>query len=618
MGFDNDMIPIELNRQLVSPSSAGWGDRRHWRGEKSFTRHVKTIRRYRLTILVGLILGACGGASYRCLYPAHYRSSAVVSLGSDLDSLQNVQHLGLPPSVAGALPLERKLAVIKSPGLAEAILSRNPDVAALVRAEDKPSGESDIPPGNGVKGRSISASEAASYLKRISFIPQPNTSLVTISAVWADPLIANKIASLHTQGVIDNLREQQRRLIDDVLVRLNGHKEELDEKYLEILTTERRLRTELDASAKDQQKQSQLMAELTIIQNRGDATRQSLSSINQMLESVSLHADKDLRNVSVIEPASPNFSPISPSIALFLGAGGVAGLIIGIAIALLREASDPTIHSISDCADQLELPVIGAIPNFSPDTRKAITNFKTKPRSRRDRDTRELRNPQGLFGSSRSSASRGSAPVLIAAPFSPESESIRAFAAALTHQCLSVGQQIILFASTGIDEGKSSLAANTAIALAEMHKRTLLIDADLRFPSIHHMFGMDITSGGLFDFALGGGELQDHFVQGPGENLTLLLSGSPAPLPVVTSDHELIHAGLRGVTPLFDAVIIDSPPLGLVADTVLLSTMAHAVVLVARFGQTTVERARRGLEQLRQVDANVVGIALNGVSGELG
>lgn len=162
-------------------------------------------------------------------------------------------------------------------------------------------------------------------------------------------------------------------------------------------------------------------------------------------------------------------------------------------------------------------------------------------------------------------------------------------------------------------EGKTTTSINTAIVLAQKGTRVLLIDADLRRPSVHKTLGMGPRSG-LSNVLTGSATLQQTVVASPVlPNLFVLPAGSPPPNPAELLASSNMRDLLAELREQYDHIVIDTPPTLSVTDAVVLSPRADATILVIRSGQTTKQALRRARDILMQVNAHVAGVLLNAV-----
>ncbi|HUS07946.1 MAG TPA: CpsD/CapB family tyrosine-protein kinase, partial [Bryobacteraceae bacterium] len=162
-------------------------------------------------------------------------------------------------------------------------------------------------------------------------------------------------------------------------------------------------------------------------------------------------------------------------------------------------------------------------------------------------------------------------------------------------------------------EGKSTTSVNLGIVLAQKGGKVLIVDADMRRPNIHRTFGVGSTAG--LSTILAGSDTfeQVSIISSILPNLTILPAGPTPPQPSEMLGSPMMVELVAQWAKDFDHVIIDSPPVLSVTDAVLLSSVADAVILVIRSGQTTKEALRRSRNLLAQVNARVLGIVMNAV-----
>ncbi len=192
-------------------------------------------------------------------------------------------------------------------------------------------------------------------------------------------------------------------------------------------------------------------------------------------------------------------------------------------------------------------------------------------------------------------------------------ESYRALRTSLLLSNLGAPPKIIMVTSARPQEGKTTTSINTAIVLAQKGVRVLLVDADLRRPSVHKTLGMGPRSG-LSNVLTGSATMQQTITTSPIlPNLFILPAGTPPPNPAELLASSNMRDLLTELREQYDHIVIDTPPTLSVTDAVVLSPRADATILVIRSGQTTKQALRRSREILMQVNAHVAGILLNAV-----
>ncbi|HEX8279959.1 MAG TPA: CpsD/CapB family tyrosine-protein kinase, partial [Chthoniobacterales bacterium] len=198
-------------------------------------------------------------------------------------------------------------------------------------------------------------------------------------------------------------------------------------------------------------------------------------------------------------------------------------------------------------------------------------------------------------------------------PHSATAESFRALRTSMYFTAPQGGYRTVAFTSALPGEGKSFCAINYAVALAQQGERTLLIDADLRLPTVGGVFlGADDTRG-LSEVLLGESEMADTIQLTSVQNLSVLAAGRLLRNPAEVLARAPLADLLEIARTRFDRVVIDTAPVHAVSETLLLAAEAEAVCLVVRASKTASSVARRAFQRLREANAHVAGFVLNGL-----
>jgi capsular exopolysaccharide synthesis family protein len=277
--------------------------------------------------------------------------------------------------------------------------------------------------------------------------------------------------------------------------------------------------------------------------------------------------------LTTIHPATTPTSPIKPSPIINIGLGLVLGLLVGVGIIVLRDVLDNTIKGPSDFTE-LDVPVLGTVP-FDKRAAQAPISFRKDPHSLRSEAYRQLRTNLQFVNIDKT-------------------------------------PRVIAVTSAIPGEGKSTTAMNLAAALAEAGHRVVLIEADLRRPTIAKTLGL-VSEVGLTTVLIGQTTLDDA-LQNAGRNLAVLTSGPvpPNPSELLTSAHA--RTLIATIAERADFTIIDTAPLLPVADAAEIATIAEATLIVHRPGKTTREQALRSIGALEKVGERPVGVVLNMVT----
>ena len=311
-----------------------------------------------------------------------------------------------------------------------------------------------------------------------------------------------------------------------------------------------------------------------------DLAKELYGKLTRRQSELDLAARTQLSNVRVVDPARSTGRPVSPNVPRTMALAVLLGLMGGAALALLREYLDDRISSPIDVQMFLRVPFLGSVPMLS---RQA------------DRRTRALFTHQE--------------------PLSAAAEAIRAVRTMLDLNPDGRAIRRLLVTSSLSSEGKTNTSVNLAVAFADLGRRVLLIDADLRRPSVHHVFGCDkepglsnVLRGTAPDLAC----IRDTEIGG----LQILPAGPGDAHPNELLAGVSMSEALERFSDQYDLVLIDTPPSGMLADAAMLSQHVDGVILVVR--DQTVSRAvvRDVLARLRQVGAPLLGVILNAVDFE--
>jgi capsular exopolysaccharide synthesis family protein len=205
--------------------------------------------------------------------------------------------------------------------------------------------------------------------------------------------------------------------------------------------------------------------------------------------------------------------------------------------------------------------------------------------------------------------------VIVSDPHSPAAEAYRTLRANIQLNGGASSPKMVLFTSSAPEDAKSTALANVAIAAAQAGSRTLLLDADLRRPRLHEIFGLPNVEG--LATALAGGNVDDVIPQQTSiRGLQVLTSGAPPPNPVDLLSSPAMAALLQALAQDADLIMLDSPPAGTLADASVLASRVDGVVLVLDAKRTHRDQAQRAKAQLERVHANIWGVVLTGARAD--
>ncbi|WP_294168559.1 CpsD/CapB family tyrosine-protein kinase [uncultured Clostridium sp.] len=196
-------------------------------------------------------------------------------------------------------------------------------------------------------------------------------------------------------------------------------------------------------------------------------------------------------------------------------------------------------------------------------------------------------------------------------PKSIAAESYRTLRTNIQYSSFDKEYRVIVITSSEPGEGKSTTAGNLALSMAQDHKKVILIDCDLRKPSLHKKFKVSNLIG-LSDVMVGNADLYKAMHK-CNKNLVLLTSGKIPPNPSEMLSSKAMESLLEELKGAFDYIILDTPPVQAVTDSQILSTKADGTILVVRAGKTKKESIKNAIDLLNKVNAHVIGTVLNGI-----
>ena len=392
-----------------------------------------------------------------------------------------------------------------------------------------------------------------------------------------------KLAQLNSQ--LKEVDAQIQGEMRKVAARLRGD-------YLAAVQREGMLRSALEQQKQQANKLNESAIEYSLLKRDVDANRTLSEGLLEKLKEAGVTAGLRSNNFRIVDAARVPTSPSGPNIFRNLAFALALGLSTGIGLAFLLESMDNTVRTPEQAQTISLLPSLGMIPLGS-------------------RSTREIRGSSKLALASSKEAVEL---VTKSRPRSQMAESYRALRTSLLLTFPGGPPKVILITSALPEEGKTTTSVNSAIVLAQKGTRVLLIDADLRRPSIHKTLGMGSTLG-LSNVLTGNASLQEAIIPSTIlPDLFLLPAGTPPPNPAELLASTKMRSVLEELRKHYDHIVIDSPPTLSVTDAVVMSTAADAVVLVIRSGHTTKPALRRARDILLQVNARVCGVLVNAVN----
>jgi succinoglycan biosynthesis transport protein ExoP len=317
------------------------------------------------------------------------------------------------------------------------------------------------------------------------------------------------------------------------------------------------------------------------LQREVETRRTVYEYLLQRLQETDIIQELQVNNVQIIDPSMAKRKPVKPNVGLNIALAIIVGLFGGVSLALFFEYMDNSIKTREE-VEALGMPFLGIIPSVTDDTGRPLEN-------QRERYLYSMKNPKSAFSEFMRNIRTN---ILYMRPTSGN------------------GAQRILVTSAGPREGKTTTSVNLGITMASGNRRVLLIDADLRRPSLHKAFGLS-NERGFSDILTGRWNAETVPMMTEQKGLFVIPSGPRPPNPAELLSGKRIEEVLKKLGSLFDVIILDSPPVAAVTDAVVLAQNVDGVVLVVKsfkVGRDLVLQAKR---QLEDVDAVLYGVALN-------
>jgi succinoglycan biosynthesis transport protein ExoP len=365
---------------------------------------------------------------------------------------------------------------------------------------------------------------------------------------------------------------------------------------------EKRLQAEIDAEkAKDLAINDASLRDAVLVREV-ETNRQLYKNVLQRMQEMEVTEEAPLSNISIFDNAVVSRFPSSPKKLRDIAISALLALFAGIGLAFYADQRDDSLRSIEELEEFLHLPSLAVVPDFS----RLGSSV-----SRRKRLT-------GAIGSwtehvNRSEASySGNAKEYTECYIPGAAETYRMIRTSLLFSRAGSPPRTIIVSSAITGEGKTSTAANTAVAFAQTGASTLLIDADLRRPSCHSLM-KEANEIGFSDVLAGHVQLDKAIRPTAVKNLFLLTAGSAVPNPAELLTSDKMRETLTALREAYDITFLDTAPLMLASDTSAMATMVDGVMLVAGAG-TPKQSVRRACQRLEYVGAKVFGVVLNRVN----
>ena len=396
---------------------------------------------------------------------------------------------------------------------------------------------------------------------RMHVEPIANTQLIRLSVEHHDPALAAAVANALANAFVDEISALQMNRYTESLTSLESQIADLSTRLEEI---------QGEISGLGSPETTEAQAKLAHLQTIAAGYRNTHAVLIQNYEQMRLSAMQSAQSVIVAELAGTPEEPLARR-RMYLIVGGVVGLLAGLGASFLFESLDDTIRSPGDVRRAADLGTLGVIGRLS----------------------------RGECGAT-----------LATKPHSPHAEAFRVLC---TNVCFGPREQLmrsLLVTSPSTGEGKSLMTANLAVTMAQAGFRVIAVDADTRRSSLGRFFNLRPRGDGLVR-ALKGESVDGLLQPTQIEGLSILTSGELLANPGQLFGSLRLHEFLEELGQLCDFVVIDSPPVLPVADTMLMASQVDGVLLVMHAGHTRRGPARQAVLSLRQMGANLIGAVIN-------
>jgi len=375
---------------------------------------------------------------------------------------------------------------------------------------------------------------------------------------------------------LEEMRKQAREYETAMLdAYLDGVQQENNLQAKLAQTKVEKLQRDYDAELDLAKKAMAKASEYPFLKDEFDRSEKRSDVVIDRMMDLSASEDVGALNITVMESAEAGDSPTSPKKVRILGAGMVAGLMLGFGLGLLRDFRDHRLRSADEITALLELPLLGVLPHV-----------------------------KGKLG--RSVAGQ----MIAARPRSEIAESFRTLRTAIYFGLPEGHAKTILVTSPSPADGKSTVASNLAIAMAQADQSVLLIEADFRNPRQKEIFGLE-TEAGLSGVLANDDPLDAAIVATEVKGLWVLPCGPLPPNPVEMLSSKAFRHALEELSQQYDKIIIDSPPVAPVADTRVLGALCDITLLVLRAEKSTREDSLGARDGLMSLGARILGVVVN-------
>ncbi|HEU5231784.1 MAG TPA: polysaccharide biosynthesis tyrosine autokinase [Terriglobales bacterium] len=354
--------------------------------------------------------------------------------------------------------------------------------------------------------------------------------------------------------------------------------------YLAAARAEQKLKTAFEQQKQEANRLNESAIQYGLLKRDFDSNRQLYDTLQERMKEAGVAAGLRSTNIRVIDAAEMPRRPVSPNFAKTSAIGLFLGFVLSAVVIAFREGRHRTLDDPADVEAFTAMPSLALIPEYRPESFQIV---------QADSENRNNVISLGKPNSAAAEAYRTLGTSILFSP--PELKTL------VVTSCLP-------------GEGKTSVAANCAVIIAQQGKRVLLVDADLRKPTLHTCFGIS-NARGLTSVLRGTHAADDVAFSHPQlPQLAILTAGPDEAMPAEMLGSSAMHQLMRAWREQYDYVIIDTAPILAVTDALRIAPKADSVLLVMRSGQTTREALARACTSLNQHAVPVLGIVVNAVN----
>ncbi len=343
----------------------------------------------------------------------------------------------------------------------------------------------------------------------------------------------------------------------------------------------------------------QKQLELAKLERGLNILNEQYSFMRQKLEEAKLNVAIQVGNAQFVDSARKPKIPISPDHKKNILSGLGLGLGLGILLTLLIEFLDNTLKTVDDL-EKYNLTILGIIPSIGGE------------KKRKKKSSIFKKNPLSPFSASSGAVRRRL--ITKEDPKSPVSEAYRSLRTSMLYSTTKKNIKSILVSSAGPGEGKTTTVANLAITYANLGKKTLLVDTDLRRPVVHKVFDIDREPGITTYLSNGVDDYRSLIRNSEIDNLSIITAGIIPPNPSELLGSPRMAGLVKKLEKDWDMILFDSPPMVAVTDATMISKEIDQIVLIVKVGQTDKKAFRHTISNLNNIEAPLGGIIMNAVT----